>query len=385
MNAYKYRIYPNPEQQEKIARHFGCTRFVYNWGLEAKISQYQKDKTTLSCFDLINRLKELKSENEWLKEVDSQSLQMALRNLDNAYTRFFREKKGFPKFHSKHSNKQSYQIPQRCLILDNKTVKIPKLGEVKAKIHRDLQGKAGTWTISRTPTGKYFISIVSNAKPQKPRTSENMIGIDLGIKTYATCSNGDKIDNPKWLRNSQKRLAVLQRRASKKIRGSNRREKANLRTAKCYEKITNQRKDWQHKWSAKLVSENQVICLEDLSVSNMLKNHKLARAIQECSWSQFVSFLEYKAERYGTQIIKIGRFEPSSKFCPCGYINKDLTLADRKWTCPNCQQIHDRDLLASRNILNFGLKLISVSGRPVGLVESPTLVGTMKREATKLV
>ena len=385
MNAYKYRIYPNLEQQEKIARHFGYSRFVYNWGLETKISQYQKDKTTLSCFDLINCLKNLKRENEWLKEVDSQSLQMALRNLDNAYTRFFREKKGFPKFRSKHSNRQSYQIPQRCLILDDRTVKIPKLGEVKAKIHRDFQGKAGTWTISRTPTGKYFISIVSDKKPQQSRTSKSMIGIDLGIKTYATCSNGEKIDNPKWLRNSQKRLTVLQRCASKKTKGSNRRKKANLRTAKCYEKITNQRKDWQHKWSARLVSENKVICLEDLSVSNMLKNHKLAKAIQECAWSQFVSFLEYKAERYGTQIIKIGRFEPSSKFCLCGYINKDLTLADREWTCPKCQQPHDRDLLASQNILNFGLKLISGSERPVGLVELPELSGVMKREAAKLV
>ena len=381
MRAYKYRIYPNNEQRQKIAQHFGCTRFIYNWGLDTKISTYQQNKKSLTYFDLANRLKSLKEENPWLKEVDSQSLQMALRNLDNAYTRFFREKKGFPAFHSKHNDKQSYQIPQRCLILDSKTVKIPKLGEVRAKIHRDFQGKAGTWTISRTPTGRYFVSIVSDEKSQKPRTSENTIGIDLGIKTYATCSNGDKIDNPKWLRNSQKRLVVLQRRASKKTKGSNRRKKANLRTAKCYEKITNQRKDWQHKWSAKLVSENKVICLEDLGVSNMLKNHKLAKAIQECSWSQFVSFLEYKAERYETQIIKIGRFKPSSKFCPCGYINKDLTLADREWTCPKCQQTHDRDLLASQNILNFGLELISGSERPVVLVESPTVVGAMKREA----
>lgn len=384
MRAYKYRIYPNAEQRQKIAQHFGCTRFVYNWGLENKIRAYQQDRKTLSCFDLINRLKELKAENEWLKEVDSQSLQMALRDLDNAYTRFFREKKGFPKFHSKQNSRQSYQIPQRCLILDSKTVKIPKLGEVRAKIHRDFQGKAGTWTVSRTSTGKYFVSIVSDEKSQKPRTSENTIGIDLGIKTYATCSNGEKIDNPKWLRNSQKRLVVLQRRASKKTKGSNRRKKANLRTAKCYEKITNQRKDWQHKWSAKLVSENQVICLEDLSVSNMLKNHKLARAIQECAWSNFVSKLEYKSEWYGTQIVKIGRFEPSSKICSCGGINHELTLADRVWTCKKCGQTHDRDLLASQNILNFGLKLISGSERPVGLVESPTVVGTMKREAQPL-
>ena len=384
MRAYKYRIYPNCEQKAKIAQHFGCTRFVYNWGLETKMAQYQQNKTTLSCFDLINRLKELKSENKWLKEVDSQSLQMALRNLDNAYTRFFREKKGFPKFKSKHNNRQSYQIPQRCLIVDNSHVKIPKLGVVKAKIHRKCVGKTGTWTISKTPAGKYFVSIITNATPTKS-CSDGIIGIDLGIKTYATCSNGNKIDNPKWLRNLSDRLAVLQRRASKKVKGSNNRKKANLRVAKYYEKITNQRNDWQHKWSAKLVSENKVICLEDLNVAGMLKNHRLARSIQECAWSQFVSFLEYKAEWSGTRIIEIGRFDPSSRLCSCGYLNRNLTLADREWTCPVCHTTHDRDLLASQNILKFGLKLLSGSGRPVEPVEMLAVAKSKKQEAQPLV
>lgn len=379
MRAYKYRIYPNHEQRVKIAQHFGCTRFVYNWGLETKIAQYQQDKTTLSCFDLINKLKELKSENEWLKEVNSQSLQMALRNLDNAYIRFFREKTGFPKFKSKHNSRQSYQIPQRCSIVDNSHVKISKLGIVKARIHRECVGKTGTWTISKTPTGKYFVSIVTDSASTSS-CGGGIIGIDLGIKTYATCSDGNKIANPKWLRNSSDRLAVLQRRASKKVKGSNNRKKANLRVAKCYEKITNQRKDWQHKWSAKLVSENKVICLEDLNVAGMLKNHHLARSIQECAWSQFVNFLEYKAEWSGTKIIKIGRFEPSSKLCSCGYLNKNLTLADREWICPVCQTTHDRDLLASQNILKFGLKLLSGSGRPVEPVEMLAMAKSKKQE-----
>lgn len=383
MRAYRYRIYPNQEQQMKIAQHFGCSRFVYNWGLETKMTQYQQDRTTLSCFDLINRLKKLKSQNEWLKEVDSQSLQMALRNLDNAYTKFFREKKGFPNFHSRRG-KQTYSIPQRCLILDRKSVRIPKLGIVKAKIHRDCLGKTGTWTISRTPTGKYFVSITTDFTPEHKSIPNKQVGIDLGIRTYATCSDGNKIDNPKWLRESSDRLAALQHRASKKTKGSSNRKKANLKVAKCYEKVANQRKDWQHKWSAKLVSENQVICLEDLNVAGMLKNHKLARSIHECAWSQFVSLLEYKADWYGSKIVKIGRFEPSSKRCSCGYLNKELTLADREWTCPACHTTHDRDLLASRNILHFGQKLLSGQGLPVEPVEMLEVPKSVKQEAQPL-
>ena len=383
MRAYKYRIYPDNQQRQKIAQHFGCSRFVYNWGLETKISAYQKDKESLAYFDLANRLKSLKEENPWLKEVDSQSLQMALRNLDNAYTRFFREKKGFPKFHSKQNSRQSYQIPQRCEVLD-RAVKIPKLGIVRAKIHRNFTAKAGTWTISKNPSGQYFVSIVTDETPQVKRKSNNQIGIDLGIKTFATCSNGNKISNLKWLRKKSKHLAFVQRQVSHKIKGGQNRRKANLKVAKTYQKIVNQREDWQHKWSAKLVSENQVICLEDLSVSNMLKNHSLARSIQECAWSSFVSKLEYKAEWYGTQIVKIGRFEPSSKICSCGEINHELTLADRVWTCKKCGQTHDRDLLASQNILKFGMNLISGRDYRIKPVELPELSGAMKQEAQSL-
>lgn len=382
MRAHKYRIYPNKAQQELIAKHFGCSRFVYNWGLENKIREYQTNKKTLSCFGLINRLPQLKTEYEWLKEVDSQSLQMALRNLDNAYTAFFKKKNAFPKFHSKH-HKQSYQIPQRCQVLENE-VKIPKLGFVKARIHRPPIGKLGTFTISKTPTGKYFVSVITDEEPVFSRKSDKMIGIDLGIKAYATCSDGLEIANPKWLRNKQQRLSCLQRRASKKVKGSQNRRKANLKVAKVYEKITDQREDWQHKWSSKLVSENQVICLEDLSVANMLKNHKLARSIQECAWSSFVSKLEYKAKWYGTQIAKIGRFEPSSKICACGEINHDLTLADRVWTCKKCGRENPRDLLAAQNILKFGLKLLSGQVLPVEPVELPTLAGAKKQEAQML-
>lgn len=254
MRAYKYRIYPNEAQKELIAKHFGCSRFVYNWGLENKIRAYKKEDKSLSCFDLINKLKDLKSENKWLKEVDSQSLQMALRNLDNAYTAFFRKQNRFPRFHSKHG-RQSYQIPQRCEVLD-RTVKIPKLGIVRAKIHRNFTAKAGTWTISKNPSGQYFVSIITDEEPRLKRKSNNQIGIDLGIKTFATCSDGNKINNPKWLRRKSKHLAFAQRQVSHKVKGSQNRKKANLEVAKIYQKIVNQREDWQHKWSAKLVSEN---------------------------------------------------------------------------------------------------------------------------------
>ena len=382
MRAYKYRIYPNTEQKQKIAQHFGCSRFVYNWGLEQKIAEYQKNKKSLSYFDLANELKALKQKNVWLKEVDSQSLQMALRNLDNAYTAFFKKQNRFPRFHNRHG-RQSYQIPQRCEVSD-KSVKIPKLGLVKAKIHRNFTAKAGTWTISKNHSGQYFVSIITDEEPRLKRKSDNRIGIDLGIKTFATCSNGDKISNPKWLRRQSKHLAFTQRQASHKVKGSQNRKKANLKVAKIHQKIVNQREDWQHKWSAKLVSENQVICLEDLSVSNMLKNHKLSRSIQECAWSNFVSKLEYKAEWYRTRIVKIGRFDPSSKICSCGEINHELTLADRVWTCKKCGQTHDRDLLASQNILKFGMKLISGRDYRRKPVELPTLARAMKQEAQPL-
>jgi putative transposase len=361
LKSFKYRLYPNKEQAVLLEKHFGCARFVYNWGLERKIEAYKKNKTSLSCFDLIKELTDYKKQEEfeWLNTVYSQALQASLRNLDNAYTRFFREKKGFPKFKSKHSSKKSYQLPQGAKVdFEGGKIFIPKLKWTNVEFSRKFKGTIKTTTVSKTPTGKFYVSILvedEKEAPKKKKLNRNKaIGLDLGIKSFAVTSDGEVIENPKTLKRSLGRLKVLQRRASKKTKGSNNRRKSNFKVALLHEKITNKRNDFLHKLSTKLVRENQTICLENLNVQGMVKNHRLAQAIQDCSWSRFVSMLEYKAEWSGVNILKIGTFEPSSKMCHvCGHINKELTLKDREWTCSSCQSVLDRDTNASKNILDF--------------------------------
>jgi len=359
--SYRYRIYPNKEQQELFEKHFGSVRFVYNWGLEKKIKAYQKNKKRISCFDLINELVKLKKKKDfqWLNEVNSQSLQMSLRNLDNAFTSFFRKHNKFPKFKSKKNNKNSFQVPQH-LKLNNKLT-IPKIPDIKIKLSRPIEGKIKTATISKTPTNKYFVSILAVEDKQLPKnpkiTEKTTIGIDLGIKHFATISDGRKIENPKYLNQSELKLKRYQRWLSRKKRGSNNREKQRLRVALIQEKITNQRSDFIHKLTYQLAHENQVssIAIEDLAIKNMIKNHYLAKAIADTSWHEFRRQLRYKCDWYGKNLLIIGRFEPSSKICSCGYVNQGLKLSDRKWTCPRCRTEHDRDILASQNIKRFAL------------------------------
>lgn len=373
--SYKYRIYPNREQRELLEKHFGCVRWVFNWGLERKIKAYQKNKKRISCFDLINELAKLKKEKDfqWLNEVNSQSLQMALRNLDNAFTSFFRKHNEFPKFKSKKNNKDSFQIPQG-LKINNDRLTIFKIPNIKIKLSRQIEGKIKTATLRRTPINKYFISILAEQNkqlPKKPKiTEKTTIGIDLGIKTFATISDGRKIDNPKFLDKSLKQLKRQQRRLSRKIKGSKNKEKQRLKTALLFEKTTNQRSDFLHKISHQLTHENQVksIAIEDLNVSGMLKNRYLARTISEVSWREFRRQLEYKCDWFGRNLLVIGRFEASSKTCSCGYVNQELKLSDREWTCLECKTKHDRDLLASQNIKIFAL--IPSGRRKSTLVES---------------
>jgi len=370
--AFKYRIYPNQEQEQSIAQHLGCVRYVYNKALEAKVKHYETTGKSLSCFDLTTGLlKQEKAEHDWLKQPYSQCLQMALRNLDNAFTRFFKQKKGFPRFKAKHQPKQSVQFPQHVKIdFDNGKVYLPKIGWVKTKFSRQFEGKVKTTTLSRSSTGRYYISILveldEDIKPKQPVQEKTAVGIDLGIKSYIVTSDSQEIQYPKFLRRSIDRLKVLQSRASSYPKGGLRRRRAMRKVARLHEKIRNQRHDWLHKLSTKLISENQTVCLEDLNVSGMLKNHCLAQAISDCSWGTFVSFLEYKAEWYGVNLLKIGRFEPSSKTCSsCGLMKKDLTLADREWKCDECHAKHDRDVNAAINIKKFALlKQNSGSGRP---------------------
>lgn len=360
--AFKYRIYPNKDQEEKIIQHLGCVRYIYNKALEEKIKHYEQTGKTLSCFDLTTGLlKQEKEEHDWLKNPYSQCLQMSLRNLDNAFTRFFREKKGFPKFKTKNQSRQSCQFPQHIkLDFDNGKVYLPKIGWVKTKFSRQFEGKVKTTTLSRTSTGKYYVSILVELKEEiklkKTIKEKTTIGIDLGIKSYIVTSDGQEIQYPKFLRKSIDRLKILQSRASKHPKGGLRRRKAMRKVALLHEKIKNQRHDWLHKLSTKLISENQTVCLEDLNVAGMLRNHCLAQAISDCSWGTFVEFLEYKAEWHGVNILKIGRFDPSSKTCSnCGWIKKDLALADREWVCNECRVKHNRDVNAALNIKKFAL------------------------------
>lgn len=390
--AFKYRIYPNQDQTILINKHIGSCRWLYNYALNKKVEAYKENKTKLSRFDLSADIPILKQneDTQWLKEVNSQSLQMSLKNMDEAFTKFFRDKKGFPKFKSKHSNRQSFNIPQNITVdWKNKNVSVPKIKGIKFALDRTPDGEIKSATISKTPTNKYFISILVDTKKKEPKKfkikEETAIGIDLGIKDFAITSSGDKFENPKNLRKNLRKLKKLQKRASKKQKGSENRRKENLKVALLHEKISNARNDFLHKLSTKLISENQTICLEDLSVENMIKNHKLALSIQDCSWSKFNQYLEYKAEWNGNNIIRIGRFEPSSKMCSnCGKINNELTLRNRTWTCSKCGSFHDRDINAGKNILDFGLhenNLIG-AGRPkFKPLENASLEGSAKEEA----
>lgn len=389
--GYEYRIYPNKKQEVLLNKTFGCVRYIYNWGLSKKIKYYQEQNKTLSSFELTKELPILKQEKEWLKEIDAQALQQSLRHLDNSFTKFFREKKGFPKFKSKRNNRQSYAtIMNVHLFPEINKIQIPKLGKVKIRIDRLPKGTLKTCTVKKTPTNKYFVvlTVDENIKiPDKPIVTEDTtIGIDLGIRDFAILSDGRKFANPKYLLKNLKRLKVLQKRLSRKQKGSKNRKKARLKVALQHEKITNLRKDFLHKITYKLTHENQVntICLETLSVSNMLKNHKLARSISDVSWSSFNDLIDYKAELYGKNILRIGSFEPSSKLCTCGYKNNNLTLKDREWTCPICNTHHDRDILAANNIKRFALQkqnlVYTGLGRPEEHVDSLTKVKGMKHE-----
>jgi putative transposase len=329
--------------------------------LENKIKSYEQDGKAISRFELNKQIRVLKDDYEWLKEINSQSLQGATLNLENAFTKFFREKSGFPKFKSKKNPVQSFPIPQWYKVdFENNKVYIPKIGWIKTRLHRRFDGKQRTATIKRTPTGKYYISILVDDEKQLPQKykfdQNNTIGVDVGIKDFAVTSDGEKIDNPRYLKNSIERLKVLQKRLSRKQKGSNNYRKLKHQIAEYHEKISSQREDFQHKLSSRLISENQAVALETLNVKGLLRNHNLAQHITDASWSSFVQKLEYKAEWYGKNIIKIGRFDPSSKICHvCGYYHQDLELKDREWECPDCKTKHDRDINASVNIKKFAL------------------------------
>jgi putative transposase len=365
MKAYKYRVFPTEEQKQELAKYFGSVRFVYNLGLETKISAYIGQRKSLTCFDLTKQMKELKdTDATWLSEVPAQSLQMSLRNLDNAYTKFFKGG-GFPKFKNRYS-RQSIQFPQGVKVnFKENTIVIPKLKTLSIDFSREFKGIIKTTTISKTVTNKYFVSILVDNQvdiPTKINIKESTtVGIDMGIKTFATLSDGTSFANPKNLRNNLKRLRVEQRTMNRRFKKgakeqSNGYQRQKLLVALLHERISNQRKDYQHKVSTSIIKKYDTIVLEDLNIQGMMSNHKLALAISEVGWNQFESMLKYKCEWYGKNLIYIGRFEPSSKICSCcGVINKELKLQDREWTCV-CGATHDRDSNAATNIKTFGLR-----------------------------
>jgi putative transposase len=354
--ATKYRLYPKEEQKVLLDKHFGCSRLIYNFGLELKNKTYQETGKSISRYDIQAKLPELKIEKPFLKEVNSLSLQATLVNLETAFSKFFKKESDYPKFKCKGKSTDSFQVVQNVEVIGNK-LHIPKFKDgIEIVISRPIVGEIKTCTISKTPTNKYFISISTGDGKELPIPNKldltNAIGIDLGIKTFATLSTGEKFDNPKHLSKKLKKLKKQQKILSRRKKESNRRKKQKLKVAIIHEKIKNCRKDFHHKLSTKIVDENQVICIEDLAVKNMVKNRKLSKAISDCGWSQFVSFLSYKANWNGKTIIKIGRFDPSSKMCSCGKINNNLKLSDRTWKCL-CGLEHDRDILAANNIVKF--------------------------------
>ena len=380
LRAYKYRIYPTEDQKVLFAKTFGCVRVVYNWGLEIRNKMYQEEKKSVGLVELTNKMgRELKNERPFLTEVNAQSNQYALRQLNEAFQKFFKKKADYPTFKNKH-NRQSFHNPQHCSVdFKKSTLDIPKAKGIKIVFHRKFKGdRIHDVTISKEKDGRYYASILVDTfekpLPKKPVTDDTAIGIDTGLKTFAVCSNGEEFASAHFLKEEKRKLKLLGRKLSKKKKGSKAFNETKTRIAKVHSRVARKRLDYLHKITHRLTHENQVgtICVEDLNVKGMVRNKHLAYDISDAGIGMFYTLLAYKCQWYGINLVEIGRFQPSSKQCSCcGYVNKTLTLSVRHWTCPECGASHDRDHNASVNIKNFGLATLRMERPEVKPVECP--------------
>ena len=371
LKAIKIRIYPTAEQIDFINKQLGCCRFVYNNCLAFRKDSYQNEHISVSSSSAVKHITVLKKDNEWLKDVHSKVLQQSVRDMNQAYDNFFKLHKGFPKFKSKHDNRQSCRFPKDAFIgvRGNRIDLIKVLKDIHFKCSRNderylnrNQYKVKSITLSKEPNGKFYLSVLIDKPLRQVPQSSSMVGLDLGIKDFAVTSDGQVIENFHFKKNEESRLKRLQHQISKKIVGSKNREKARLRFAKLNEKIRNRKLNFLHDVTNHLIDENQVIVMEDLNVKGMVRNHKLAESISEVNWGEFRRILAYKAAWHGRQLVFIDRFYPSSKRCNhCGYIYKELTLKDRQWVCPECGSLIDRDYNAALNILEEGERIIGLS------------------------
>ncbi len=363
LKAYKYRIYPNKEQQTQLSKTFGCCRFVYNQILTYRKDKYETEKKSVgktACNNYCNQ--ELKNQYEWLREVDKFALTNVIYDLDSAYQKFFKEHAGYPKFKSKHDNHRSYTTNftngNIFVDFDSNRIQLPKLKRVKARLHRQFAGQIKSATVSQEPSGKYFVSILVETEHAALPKKDKNVGLDLGIKDLLITSDGKKYQNPKTLQIYEERLAKLQRQLSHKEKYSNNYYKTKRKIALCHEKIKNIRVNNLHQITHEIISENQVIVSENLQIKNMIRNHNLAKSISDASWGELTRQLKYKAEWNGREYVKVDSFFASSQLCSCcRYQNqKTKDLSVRTWTCPVCKTVHDRDINAAKNILAEGIK-----------------------------
>jgi putative transposase len=371
--TYRFRLRPNKDQKHRLARHFGVCRFVYNYFLDRRNRLYRENKQGSSYHKDCAELTKLKKELDWIGEANSQSLQQELKNLDTAFNRFFKKQAKFPKFHSKKTDKQSFRIPQFVSVKGG-CLHFPKFREgIKVKLHREVEGEIKYATVSVNRAGQFFVSVCVEKHIEPLPKVEKEVGIDLGVKDLATCSDGQVFENVKSYRTLEKRLKHLHRELSRKVKGSKSREQARRRLSKLYQRVADIRSNHLHKVSHGITSENQAIYLEDLNVVGMMKNRRLSKSIQDVSLYELVRQIEYKAVWRGRTVVKIGRFYPSSKACStCGFINQSLTLSDRSWVCPRCRVEHDRDFNAATNILMEGKRTVGTTGLAGGEKRQPS-------------